>query len=82
MRHLLDIMDFDGKALLEDRIRQRASEATEKSTPTARRLPDAAAELPAAFRIPRGDNVTGPLAKEHALVEKSRKQALASAQVD
>ena len=29
----------------------------------------------------RGDNITGPLAREHALVEKSRREAQASAQV-
>lgn len=79
---LLDIMDFDGKALLEDRIRQRAAAASANAVTAPNRLPAVGAEMPATFSIPRGDNVTGPLAKEHALVEKSRRQALASAQVD
>ncbi len=102
---LLDIMDFDGKHILEERIRLRAGEtATAESyrqiaismaqqagrndiaealiqpeAPNGARLRSRSA--PQTQRISRGDNVTGPLAKEHALVEKSRKQAQASAQV-
>lgn len=102
---LLDIMDFDGKHIMEDRIKQRAANnaSAEEYRSIALSLAEQAGrddviallteDMPArgislrrgavkgAKAMPRGDNVTGPLAKEHALVEKSRRQAQASAQV-
>jgi len=101
---LLDIMDFDGKAVMEDRVRRRAE--TADSAGSYRRIAIALAkqagrddivraleasgsadtavspEAPRGLMRTRGDNVTGPLSREHALVEKSRREALASAQVD